>query len=38
MCGGSHAQAVIHTTKPDIAMIELDEERLDRMREAGSCM
>ncbi|CAE7914037.1 unnamed protein product, partial [Symbiodinium sp. KB8] len=28
------AKAVIDTTRPDIAMIELDEERLDRMREA----
>lgn len=27
-------KAVIDTTRPDIAMIELDEERLDRMREA----
>jgi len=26
-------EAVINSTKPDIAMIELDEERLDRMRD-----
>ena len=28
------AQNVIHSIKPTIAMIELDEERLDRMRQA----
>eukprot|EP00439_Symbiodinium_sp_Y106_P085259 s97_g27.t6 len=31
---GRELGAVIETTRPDIAMIELDEERLDRMREA----
>ena len=28
------AQNVIHSIKPTVAMIELDEERLDRMRQA----
>ena len=30
------SQTVIHTVKPTVAMIELDEERLDRMRQVGS--